>query len=111
MPRITLVKKIKADGTPCRKCADVLERLEHDGLMGAIDRVIVADEANPRSEGMRLAARHGVMRAPFFVVEDETGRTQVHTVYFQLRRQLLRRPGVQSADRCFPSASPRQSLV
>ncbi len=102
MTRVTLVKKVKADGSACRKCADVLERLEHDGLMGAIDRVVVADEGDPCSEGMRLAARHGVARAPFFLVEDESGRTRVHTVYFQLRRELLTR----ISNKRLPLASP-----
>lgn len=90
---ITLVKKIKADGSPCRKCRDVLERLLRDGLMDAIDRVAVADERDPASEGMQLAARHGVDRAPFFLVEHEDGRTEVHTVYLLFARKFLGRRG------------------
>ena len=52
---ITLVKKIKADGSPCRKCAEVQERLEKDGLIDKIDQIIIADERDPESEGMQLA--------------------------------------------------------
>ena len=53
--RITLVKKIKADGSPCRKCAEVVERLDKAQLLGRMDRVVVADERDPDSEGMQLA--------------------------------------------------------
>ncbi len=91
MGRITLVKKIKADGTLCRKCADVLNRLERDGLTGTIDRIAIADERDPGSEGMRLAVRHGVDRAPFFVVEDEPGNVRVYTVYFRFLKDILRK--------------------
>ena len=68
--RITFVKKILADGTPCAKCADVEARLVDAGRMSRIDRVVIADERDPESEGMRLARRHGVATAPFFIVED-----------------------------------------
>jgi len=88
--RTTLVKKITADGQPCRKCVDVLDRLERDGLMDAIDRVVVADERDPDGEGFRLAARLGVSRAPFFVVECPQGGERVFTVYFQFRKAMLR---------------------
>ena len=64
---ITLVKKIKLDGSPCRKCADVIGRLESGGLMSRIDHVVVADERDAESEGMRLASELGVDAAPFFI--------------------------------------------
>ena len=91
MPRITLVKKIKSDGTPCRKCVDVVERLEREGLMDRIDRVVVADERLADSEGARLAVRHQVDRAPFFVVEDKSGDVRVYTVYYRFLNDVLRR--------------------
>jgi hypothetical protein len=87
--RITLVKKIKADGTPCRKCAEVDERLEKAGLMGRIDRVVVADERDPESEGMRLAARHRVDWAPFFIVEGDDGASRIYTSFFRFLREVL----------------------
>ncbi len=90
MSRITLVKKIKADGAPCRKCADVLQRLERDGHLAAIDRVVVADERLPDGEGWALAARHGVASAPFFIVE-ENGAERVYTVYLHFVREVLNR--------------------
>lgn len=36
------------------------------GQLGKIDQVLVADEADPNSAGMLLAAEHGIDRAPFF---------------------------------------------
>lgn len=89
MSAITLVKKIKSDGTPCAKCTEVWHRLQRDGHMTAIDRVVIADERDLRSEGMVLARRHGVSRAPFFLVEDARGITRVYTVYFLFVKEVL----------------------
>ena len=69
--KITFVKKIKADGSPCRKCAEVQTRLEKDGHIEKIDRTVIADERDESSEGMQLAKQFEVERAPFFIVENE----------------------------------------
>ncbi len=87
--KITLVKKILADGSPCRKCGDVLKRLEDSGYMDRIDEVLVADERDPTSAGMLLASELCVDRAPFFVVEHEDGRKTVYTVYFKFAKEVL----------------------
>ena len=89
MTRITLVKKIKADGAPCAKCDDVLARLERDGVWHRIDRVVTADEREADSEGARIAERHGVERAPFFVVERDGEQPQIYTVYMRVLRDVL----------------------
>ena len=107
--RITLVKKILADGSPCAKCADVETRLTASGQMSRIDRVVVADERDPNSEGMRLAARHGVATAPFFVVEqppvdadspDQPPRqeTTVYTVYLRFIRDIFGKEANTAAE-------------
>jgi hypothetical protein len=85
---ITFVKKILADGQPCAKCADVEKRLRDGGHWDRLDRVVVADERDPDSEGLRLAAEHGVDRAPFFVVEDAAG-ARIYTVYFKFLKEAL----------------------
>jgi len=84
-----MVKKIKADGSPCKKCADVEERLRAAGLQNRIDDIAIADERDPDSEGMQLARKHQVDRAPFFIVEDEQEQTKIYTVYFQLLKEVL----------------------
>ena len=86
--RITFVKKVLANGEPCPKCADVEQRLRASGHMDAIDRTVVADERDPDSEGMGIAAEHDVKLAPFFMVE-EGGETRVYTVYFRFVREVL----------------------
>lgn len=86
--RVTFVKKILANGAPCPKCDDVERRLRESGLMERIDHVAVADERAPGSEGMRLARRHGVDVAPFFLVEAG-GATTVHTVYFRFVKEVF----------------------
>jgi hypothetical protein len=86
--KITFVKKILADGSPCRKCADVQKRLEESGQLERIDETLIADERDPESAGMKLAAELDVARAPFFVVEDG-GERRVWTVYFKFAKEVL----------------------
>lgn len=87
--KITLVKKILADGSPCKKCGDVMEKLESSGHMSKIDQMLVADERNPESDGMVVAKRHDVNRAPFFIVEREGEDPVIYTVYFKLVKEVL----------------------
>lgn len=87
--KITLVKKIKADGSPCRKCGNVLDKLEQSGLIKQIDQVVVADERDPSSEGMVLASKHNVEAAPFFIVENDDGSTHLYTVYSRFLKEVL----------------------
>lgn len=86
---ITMVKKILKDGSPCRKCADVLRQLEENKLLNRIDQIVVADERDPNSEGMILAKKHDVNLAPFFVVEEEDQVTKIYTVYFKFVKEVL----------------------
>ena len=87
--KITLVKKILADGSPCKKCGDVINKLESSGQMQRIDEVIVADERDPESAGMLIAQKHSVDRAPFFVVEKDSGEIDIYTVYFKFVKEVL----------------------
>lgn len=87
--KITLVKKIKADGSPCKKCGDIIQRLEESGQMAHINEVLIADERDPSSAGMVLANELQVDRAPFFVVEKESGEKDVYTVYFKFVKEVL----------------------
>lgn len=88
--KITLVKKIKADGNPCKKCQEVTERLEESGQMSQIDQILIADEADPYSPGNLLASELAVDRAPFFVVDHDNGSRDVYTVYFKFVKEVLR---------------------
>ena len=85
---IIFVKKLLASGEPCPKCADVEARLNATGQMASIDQVAVADERDAESEGMRLAKRHGVEVAPFFIVEDR-GDTTIYTVYLRFAKAVF----------------------
>ncbi len=87
--KITLVKKILADGSPCKKCGDVLSKLESSGHMSRINEVLVADERDAQSAGMLLAKEHNVNRAPFFIVEKYGEPAQIYTVYFKLVKEVL----------------------
>ena len=88
MTHITYVKKILVDGSPCKKCKDVSDRLELDGLLDVIDQIAIADERDADSLGMRLAQKYQVTRAPFFLVEDESGTVDVYDVYFKFKKEV-----------------------
>ena len=90
MMHITMVKKIKADGEPCRKCVDVMAKLERSGQLDSIDHIIAADEREPVSEGHHLAAHHGIETAPFFIVRESSGEEKIYTSYLKLVREVLR---------------------
>ncbi len=96
--KITLVKKILADGSPCKKCADVLEKLETSSNISRIDAIITADERDPSSEGMVLAKQHDVDRAPFFIVERDSGETQIYTVYLKFVKEVLQQEGNEKEE-------------
>ncbi|WP_456379852.1 hypothetical protein [Thiolapillus sp.] len=87
--RIIMVKKILADGSLCRKCREVYERLQRDGLLQHIDHIATADPRNPDSEGMHLAARHQTSRAPFFIVRDKDGNERVYDSFLRFKREVL----------------------
>jgi hypothetical protein len=88
--KITFVKKILSDGSPCAKCADVIAKLESSGQMARIDEILVADERDPSSPGMLVAKHFNVDRAPFFVVEKDAAEVpQVYTVYLKFVKEVL----------------------
>jgi hypothetical protein len=107
---VTFVKKILADGQPCRKCADVEARLTASDYWGEIDHVVVADERDPASEGMQLATRLNVERAPFFVVENQ-GNTTVYTVYLKFVRDVLGQSSETSEAQLLLHANPDLDLL
>jgi len=84
-----MVKKIMKDGSPCRKCANVINQLEGSNLLDRIDQIVIADERDPNSAGMILAKEHNVDLAPFFVVEEDGQATKIYTVYFKFVKEVL----------------------
>ena len=75
------------DGTMCAKCTEVSERLVKDDLLNLINYIAIADSQNTDSEGIQLAKKYKVERAPFFLIEDD-GEVQVFDVYFKFKRFL-----------------------
>ncbi|MGH8598537.1 MAG: hypothetical protein ACREXT_17935 [Gammaproteobacteria bacterium] len=88
---ITFVKKILASGEVCRKCRDVEERLHRAGYWARIDSVVIADERDPESAGVKLAREHQAASAPFFVVRNGAN-VRIYTVFLQLVREVLNPP-------------------
>jgi len=108
--QITFVKKVLANGQPCGKCRDVERRLTDGDYWPAIDRVVVADERDPNSEGMQIAAALGVDRAPFFVVEN-SGQTTVYTVFLKFVKEILGATNEVSEAQLLLSAHPDLDLI
>jgi len=92
---IVYVKKVLADGSICPKCADVDARLETSGQRTAITQTVIADERDPDSNGMHLAAAHDVHVAPFFIVTTDA-KTTVYTSYLKFSREVF---GASSGSR------------
>lgn len=88
-PHITMVKKIMADGSPCKKCAEVEQRLRDGGYLEFIDHVAIADERDDASEGMQLANRWHIERAPFFIIEEAGREPRVYTVFMRFLKEVL----------------------
>ncbi len=86
---ITMVKKILADGSPCKKCAEVLSKMEADDQLKFVNELLIADERDVKSPGMQLAQQLGVDRAPFFVVTQDDGTQAVYTVYLKFVKEVL----------------------
>ena len=74
---VIMVKKRLLNGEPCKKCAQAEEVLRRRGLWQRIDRVVIADEADAESEGMRMARELEMETAPFFVVSEGGGPPRV----------------------------------
>lgn len=89
--KITLVKKILADGSPCAKCHDVQQKLDEKDQMRFIDETLIADVRDEQSPGMQVAQKYQVERAPFFVVEEEGKEAEIFTVYFKFAKEVLPR--------------------
>lgn len=87
--KITFVKKILADGALCKKCGEVVSRMEESGQLERIDEILIADERDPESPGMQLAKALKVDRAPFFVVDHDDGHREVYTIYFKFVKEII----------------------
>jgi len=85
---VTMVKKVLLDGSACKKCDQAEELFKRRGLWEKIDEVIFARESEPDSPGMRLAEKHRVELAPFFIVSDGAGE-KVYTSAVELMREKL----------------------
>lgn len=85
MPHVTFVKKILSSGKTCSRCLAVRAQLKADGLLNSINHVIVADDNNTDSIGLRLAKQYAVEKVPFFIVDDELGKTHIFQDYQEFK--------------------------
>ncbi len=62
-----------------------------------IDKVIWVDESDADSEGMRLAQNHGVEVAPFYILVDASGDTQIYKSALKLAKEHFTTPVKKTA--------------
>ena len=98
-----MVKKILQDGSPCNKCAQAESILRKRGYWDQIDRVIYTEDNEENSEGVKLARKHGVKTAPFFIIENNES-PRVYTRLFEFINKELARPSNAS-----PESPPRSN--
>ena len=84
-----MVKKILANGEPCKKCQDVERRLKEANYWAKLDAIVIANENDPKSEGMELAQSYDIGVAPFFIVENE-GEIKIYTLFFKFVNEVLK---------------------
>ena len=90
---VIMVKKRQEDGSWCRKCNDVAEKMVADDTEKYVSHVAVADVTRADSEGVLLAQRFQVATAPFFLVrtrqeEEHAGQWKPVRAYLQLKKML-----------------------
>ena len=72
------------------------ELLRKRGLWEKIDHIILAQEGDEESEGMRLSKKHGIEVAPFFLVQTPQ-QTRVYTRVLEfIKKELSSSPEKQS---------------
>jgi phosphoadenosine phosphosulfate reductase len=103
--RVTMVKKRLQGGEPCKKCVDAELLLKNRGLWSRIDEVVWANEGEPESAGMKLAAQYRVDLAPFFVVEQDGAEARVYTSTLQFIKEALAGTASGTASRPAPGTA------
>ncbi len=73
---VIMVKKILEDGSICRKCQDVSDKLISDGIDKYISYTAIANMTQKSSEGIVLAKQFDVVTAPFFLVRTQQTQSQ-----------------------------------
>lgn len=99
---VTMVKKQLASGLPCQKCMQAEDLLRTRGLWDRIDRIAVAVEGEPESEGMLLGRQFGVDSAPFFVVRNGDGNEEAFVSTLKLMQRLAPPAPVTAEPRVTP---------
>lgn len=97
--RTHLVKKKLEDGEMCRKCKDVQNKLEKDGLMDVIGGVSIADMTDAASDGLTLASHFDEKKAPFFIVQEGDEPWKVIYSYGQWKR-AMKKSQAEAAGLC-----------
>ncbi len=111
--KITMVKKIKEDGKECKKCREVVQRLEQNNELQYINEILYADVNDPESAGCILAKKYAIDIAPFFVVED-AGKVTIYKTYMKLKKDIFNKEpdkkDIEIEEKRKPKVDPNEDL-
>jgi len=107
-----MVKKILRDGSPCRKCAQAEDILRKRGYWNRIDGVVYIKVGEENSEGIKLARKHSIEVAPFFIVNENNEVPRVYTRVFEfINKELAPVPNAPPASPTLVPCRPKQPGV
>ena len=87
-PTVVMVKKRLKDGSDCRRCAQIQERIEKDDFGDQISQTLFVEEGKEDTLGARLSKQFKMRTAPFFVITYEDDRVEAVESYFKLKKML-----------------------
>ena len=87
-PTVVMVKKRLKDGSDCRRCAQIQERIEKDDFGDQISQTLFVEEGKDDTLGARLSKQFKMRTAPFFVITYEDDRVEAVESYFKLKKML-----------------------
>jgi len=70
---ITFVKKINKDGSTCKKCSDVFDKMKSNDILKYISSIETIDERikDPNQLGILYSQKYNIKYAPFFIAKDD----------------------------------------
>jgi len=87
-PTVVMVKKRLKDGSDCRRCKQISERIEKDKFGSHISETIFVEEGKNDSDAAKLSKQFKMRTAPFFVIKYDDDHVEAVESYFKLKKML-----------------------
>ena len=87
-PTVVMVKKRMDDGNDCKRCVEIQQRLDSDGVV-SVEKTLYAEEGVEDSDGVQLSKEYGMRTAPFFLVKQPNSENfEAVESYFRLKKMI-----------------------